>query len=468
MRVAQNPAVLLAILVLSAMMMIFNETTVAVALPAIMAEFGVSADVAQWLLTGFLLTMAVVIPTSGFLIDRLTTRTLYFLSMALFLAGSVIAALAPAFWVLIAARVIQAAGTAVMIPLLFTVTLNVVSPQRRGTVMGLNAVVISVAPALGPTLAGLVLSRWTWHHIFWVMVPLPALLLALAIVVMPNVGEVRKTPLDALSVLLSVFAFGGLVYGLSTFTQLVTGESVAPGIAVGVGVVVTAIFAARQRRLAKVDKALLNLNALRYRDFTLSLVAIVVVFGSFLGTVNLLPMYLQGALGLSTVVTGLILLPGGVAQGIASPIAGRIFDAVGTRPIAIPGAILLAAAQVTLWLTLGEDTPQWLIVVTLILTNIAMAMVMTPLMTASLSALPQPLYSHGSAILNTLQQLGGAAGTAVFIGIMSLGVAGGASQAEAAPVSFVAGIVASIIALAAVSFVGGKRKTVTVESSAPR
>ncbi len=464
----QNPAVLLAILVLSAMMMIFNETTVAVALPAIMAEFGVSADVAQWLLTGFLLTMAVVIPTSGFLIDRLTTRTLYFLSMALFLFGSVLAALAPAFWVLIAARVIQAAGTAVMIPLLFTVTLNVVSPQRRGTVMGLNAVVISVAPALGPTLAGLVLSKWTWHHIFWVMVPIPSLLLVTAIFVMRNVGEVRKTPLDVFSVVLSVFAFGGLVYGLSTFTQLVTGDSVAPGIAVGVGVVFTAIFAARQRRLAKKDKALLNLNALRYRDFTLSLVAVIAVFGSFLGTVNLLPMYLQGALGLSTVATGLILLPGGVAQGIASPIAGRIYDAVGTRPIAIPGALILAASQATLWLTLGEDTPQWLIVATLICTNVAMAAVMTPLMTASLSALPQPLYSHGSAILNTLQQLGGAAGTAVFIGIMSLGVAGGASQAESASTSFGAGIVASIIALAAVSFVGGKRKTVTVESSEPR
>ena len=464
----QNPAVLLAILVLSAMMMIFNETTVAVALPAIMAEFGVSADVAQWLLTGFLLTMAVVIPTSGFLIDRLTTRALYFLSMALFLAGSVLAALAPAFWVLIAARVIQAAGTAVMIPLLFTVTLNVVSPQRRGTVMGLNAVVISVAPALGPTLAGLVLSRWTWHHIFWVMVPIPSLLVVIAIVVMRNVGEVRKTPLDAVSVLLSVFAFGGLVYGLSTFTQLVTGESVAPGVAVVVGVVFTALFVARQRRLAKADKALLNLDALRYRDFTLSLVAVIAVFGTFLGTVNLLPIYLQGALGLSTVATGLILLPGGVAQGIASPIAGRLYDAAGTRPIAIPGALILAASQATLWFALGDNTPQWLIVTTLIFTNVAMALVMTPLMTASLSALPQPLYSHGSAILNTLQQLGGAAGTAVFIGVMSLSVAGGASQTQSASLSFGAGVVASIIALAAVSFVGGKRTTTTVESSAPR
>jgi len=156
-----NPAVLLGILVFSAMMMIFNETTVSVALPAIMQEFAVSADVAQWLLTGFMLTMAVVIPTTGFLIERLSTRTLYFAAMGLFIGGSVLAALSPAFVVLILARFVQAAGTAVMIPLLFTVTLNVISPQRRGTVMGLNAVVISVAPALGPALAGAVLNAYT-------------------------------------------------------------------------------------------------------------------------------------------------------------------------------------------------------------------------------------------------------------------------------------------------------------------
>lgn len=463
-----NPAMLLGILVLSAMMMIFNETTVAVALPAIMEEFAVSADTAQWLLTGFMLTMAVVIPTSGFLIDRLTTRALYFLSMVLFIGGSVLAALSPTFVVLLVARVIQAAGTAVIIPLLFTVTLNVVSPRRRGTVMGWNAVVISVAPALGPTLAGVVLSALTWHHIFWVMVPVPSLLLIAGVFVVRNVGETRATPLDVLSVVLSVFAFGGLVFGLSTFTQLLTGASVIPGVAVAVGVVFTAIFVARQRRLAKDDRALLDLGALAYREFTLSLIAVVAVFATFIGTVNLLPMYMQGALGLTTVATGLVLLPGGVAQGVASPIAGRIYDAAGTRILTIPGAILMGVAQAGLWWALDDHTPRWIIVTMLILANMAMAMVMTPLLTESLSALPNALYSHGSAILNTLQQLGGAAGTAVFIGVMSLQVAGGATQAEGSAAAFVAGIGASIIALAAVCFVGRKRRTHTVESSAPR
>lgn len=463
-----NPAVLLGILVFSAMMMIFNETTVSVALPAIMQEFAVSADVAQWLLTGFMLTMAVVIPTTGFLIERLSTRTLYFAAMGLFIGGSVLAALSPAFVVLILARIVQAAGTAVMIPLLFTVTLNVVSPQRRGTVMGLNAVVISVAPALGPALAGAVLNAYTWHHIFWVMVPVPVLLVVCAFFFMRNVGETRSTPLDLPSVGLSVLAFGGLVYGLSTFTQLLTGESVAPAIALAVGIAFTVVFVRRQRRLAARHRALLDFGAFRYRDFTCSIIAVVFIFGAFLGTVNLLPIYMQGALGLSTLLTGLLLLPGGVAQGIASPIAGRIYDAVGTRPLAVPGAILMGASQAALWLLLGEDTPAWVIVVSLIAVNVAMAMVMTPLLTASLSALPNALYSHGSAILNTLQQLGGAAGTAVLIGVMSLRVAAGATQAEGSASAFVAGVVASIIALAAVSLVGGRRGTVTVESSEPR
>ena len=184
-----------------------------------------------------------------------------------------------------------------------------------------------------------------------------------------------------------MLAFGGLVYGLSTFTQLLTGESVAPAIALVVGIAFTVVFVRRPRPLAARHRALLDFGAFRYRDFTCSIIAVVFIFGAFLGTVNLLPIYMQGALGLSTLLTGLLLLPGGVAQGIASPIAGRIYDAVGTRPLAVPGAILMGASQAALWLLLGEDTPAWVIVVSLIAVNVAMAMVMTPLLTASLLSL---------------------------------------------------------------------------------
>ncbi|MDK8244648.1 DHA2 family efflux MFS transporter permease subunit [Corynebacterium sp. UMB10321] len=454
-----NPVLLIGVLVVSAMMMIFNETTVAVALPAIMADFGVPADTAQWLMTGFLLTMSVAIPASGFVIQRLSTRAVYFASMALFIVGCVMAATAPSFGVLLAARVVQALGTAAMLPLLMTVTVTVVAPQRRGTVMGLNAVVMSVAPALGPTLAGFVLGAFTWHHIFWVMVPIPAAAVLLAVFALPNVGERHDAPLDILSVLLSAVAFGGLVYGLSTITALLTGESWNPLVALVIGAVFLVLFVRRQLRLAPTGRALLDLRVFTHRNFAFSVVGVFIAFGILLGTVNILPVYMQVGLGISTVATGLILLPGGIAQGVASPIAGRCYDAYGPRPLTIPGAVLMLASQWILVAILADDTPQWQLVAVLILVNVAMSMIMTPLMTVSLSSLPSQLYAHGSAALNTLQQLGGAAGTAVFIATMTMGTQATGSASDGTARAFVVGGVGMLLVVVAVCFVGGKPNT---------
>lgn len=188
------------------MVMILNETALSVALPTIMADYGIPATSAQWLLTGFLLTMGVVIPTTGFLMDKFTTRQIFLASSGVFLAGTVLAALAPAFGVLLAGRVFQAVGTALMIPTLMTVAMTLVPPQRRGSVMGIISVVISVAPALGPTVGGVILSISTWHVIFWAMVPLLGLICAAGYFRLVNVGDKRDTPLDFPSVLLSVIA----------------------------------------------------------------------------------------------------------------------------------------------------------------------------------------------------------------------------------------------------------------------
>ena len=186
----------LAVLVAAATIMILNETSLSVALPAIMAEYQVPATIVQWLLTGFMLTMAVVIPTTGFVIERFTTRQVFITACLLFIVGTVAAALAPAFIFLLAGRVIQAAGTALVIPLLMTVTMTLVPRQRRGSVMGIIAIVISVAPALGPTAGGAIVNSMTWHWVFWLMVPLIALVLLGGWWKLRNVGENRNVPLE--------------------------------------------------------------------------------------------------------------------------------------------------------------------------------------------------------------------------------------------------------------------------------
>lgn len=433
--VSQNPApkisaeviANLTILVLSAMVMILNETALSVALPTIMADFSIPATSAQWLLTGFLLTMGVVIPTTGFLMDKFTTRQIFGASTGVFLTGTVLAALAPAFGLLLAGRVLQAAGTALMIPTLMTVAMTLVPPQRRGTVMGIITVVISVAPALGPTVGGFILSMATWHVIFWTMVPLIAAISIAGYFRLVNVGERRDTPLDIPSVFLSALAFGGLIYGLSSIEKMVEGGSLADALLFLLGILALITFTVRQHRLAKVNRALLDLRPFKVRNFTLAVIAMLLMFALLLGTVNILPIYLQTSLAVSSLVTGLVVMPGGLLQGGISPIVGRIYDALGPRPLLIPGAIMFSAG---IWLMtlLTENSEVWMVIGMHVLFAVGIALMMTPLMTVSLSSLPDDLYSHGSAILNTLQQLAGAAGTAFLVAFLTSGTKSG--QAE--------------------------------------
>ncbi|MBL3698176.1 DHA2 family efflux MFS transporter permease subunit [Leucobacter luti] len=446
----------LAVLVTTAFVMMLNETTVAVALPAIMADYSISATTAQWLLTGFLLTMAVVLPATGWVLERFTTRSVFIFATVTFLAGTVAAAISPAFVVMLLARVAQAVGTAIIMPLLMTVTMTLVPPARRGTVMGLIAVVMAAGPALGPTVAGLVLSFVSWHGIFWVMVPLVAVATLIGAFKLTNIGERRAGPFDLLSMVLSVFAFGGLVYGLSSIGEILGGGADA-GIAaaiLGVGVVGLGLFVWRQIVRGRNGRALLDLRPLGVRNFTLSLVVLMALMAALLGVMNTLPLYLQGSLIVSALVTGLALLPGGLLEAVLSPIAGRLFDRVGPRPLIIPGMALVMGSL--FWLsTIDERTSVWLVVAVHVVFSVGLAALFTPVMTTALGSLPANLYSHGSAIMNTMQQLAGAAGTATMIAIysgvsadaMGAGVPETAALADGAGAAFFASAIVAVVAL---------------------
>ena len=208
-----------------------NETIIGVAVPAVMEDLHISASTAQWLSTAFMLTMAVVIPTTGFLMQRLNTRTVFILAMALFSLGTAIAAIAPGFEILLVGRVVQASGTAIMMPLLMTTVMTLVPPHARGRTMGNISIVMSVAPALGPAIGGAIVQGLHWRFIFIIVLPIAIAALVLGALRVKNVTEPRAVPLDTLSVILSAFAFGGLIYGLSSLGEAVAGSAaVAPWI----------------------------------------------------------------------------------------------------------------------------------------------------------------------------------------------------------------------------------------------
>ncbi|MFC7344344.1 MDR family MFS transporter [Saccharopolyspora griseoalba] len=439
---------LLGVLVASAFVMILNETILSVALRHLTVDLNVTTTTVQWLTSGFLLTMAVVIPTTGFLLERFTPRQVFLAAMTLFTAGTLISGVAPGFGMLLVGRVVQAGGTAVMIPLLMTTVMRLVPPERRGATMGTITIVIAVAPALGPTIGGAVLNWLSWRWMFFIVLPLSVFALAVGFLHMKLDSETRSVPLDVLSVLLSALGFGGLLYGLSSIGESGGEALVPPWAPIAVGVLGLVAFVTRQLRLQRKERALLDLRPFTHRPFVVALVLAALLFMCLLGAAAvLLPLYLQTVLGVSTFVSGLAVLPGGLMMGLMGRPVGRLFDKLGARPLVIPGA---AAMATSLWLftTLGPDSSVYTVVGFHVLLMVGLGLMMTPLMTESLSILPDHLYSHGSAILATLQQVAGAFGTAVFVTVAAVASQRGDGVPDASGLQ-IAFVVAGVIGLLA-------------------
>ncbi|WP_343883972.1 MDR family MFS transporter [Glutamicibacter uratoxydans] len=410
----------IAVLIVSSFVVILNETIMNVALPVLMEEFRVTPDAIQWLSTIFMLTMAVVIPMTGFLLQRFSTRKVFVLAIGLFTLGTTLAALSPGLGILLVARVIQACGTAIMMPLLMTTILDLVPAERRGVLMGNVSIVISVAPAIGPTLSGLILQYLSWRFMFIVIIPIALAALVIGTPRLSNEVGDDAAPLSVPSLLLAIPGFGGLVYGLSGLSAGVT--------PMGLGILAVAVlclvgFVLLQLRLQHDDKALLDLRSLNFRDFTLSLVLMMCSMISLFGVIILLPLFFTNVLGIETLTTGLIMLPGGLLMGLLAPMVGKLYDKVGPRPLIVPGAIVLLAALLGYAVILDAQTPIWLLVVMHLVMSLGLAFIFTPAFTTALNPLPHHLHSHGSALLSTLQQLAGAMGTALIVGVVAASTA---------------------------------------------
>ncbi|MBS1907501.1 MAG: multidrug efflux MFS transporter [Actinobacteria bacterium] len=422
------------VLLAAAFVAILNETTMNMAIPHLIDDLSITPLAAQWVTSAFMLTMAVVIPTTGFLLQRFTTRQMFLTALTLFSAGTLLAAVAIGFPMLLAGRIVQASGTAIMMPLLMTTVMNLVPPSSRGRMMGRVSIVISLAPAIGPTLAGFLLDHFSWRSIFVVVLPIALVAMFIGWRWLTNVGEQTHAPLDPLSIVLSAFGFGGLVFGLSQIGELSGGEGspVPMIIAVVVGVIGLVLFLSRQIILQRKDDALLDLRVFASRDFSLSMAQMFLLSLAFFGAITVLPLFLQKGLSLGTTEAGLVVLPGALVMGLLGPVIGRIYDARGTRILLIPGSIL-AASMLWLFTTLGTGTPVWMVVIAQALLSTGLALSFTPLFTASLASLTPRFYSYGSAVISTIQQVAGAAGIAVMIAVFTVVVnANGGTESPSA------------------------------------
>lgn len=453
-RVNARNKLVISLLLVSTFVVILNETIMSVAIPVLMEDLHVEASAAQWLTTAFMLTMAVVIPITGFLLQRFHTRNIFMAAMVLFSTGTLISALAPGFEILVVGRVVQASGTAIMLPLLMTTVMTLVPPTSRGKTMGNISIVMSVAPAIGPTISGLILNSLDWRWIFWLVLPIAIAALVLGASRIQNVTEPRKFPIDIASVMLSGFAFGSLIYGLSSLAEAARGATVLPvWLPFVVGGVSLTLFILRQTRLQKDDQALLDLRVFVTTTFTASTVMMALSMLALFGTIIVLPIYVQKVLELEPLATGLLLLPGGLLMGLLGPIVGRIYDRRGPTVLVVPGSIFVSIA---FWgmSTLGTDTPFVLVLAAHLTLSVGLALLFTPVFTSALGSLRPHLYSHGSAIIGTVQQLAGAAGTALFVTVMTAQTVA-LSRTGLSETSALAGGIRAAFLLGAIISVGG-------------
>ena len=393
---------------------LFSETALNMALGNLMIEFDVVSSTVQWITTGYLLTMGILIPVSALLIQWFSTRQLFVASLLFSIAGAIVSGMAPIFEVLLLGRVIQAIGTGLLIPLMFNTVLVIFPIHKRGTIMGLVGLVMMSAPAIGPATAGLIIEVLSWNWILWLLIPFLLFSLVYGLLFVQNVTTLTKPKIDVLSILLSTIGFGGIVYGFSVAGHKGWGSPVVISTLI-IGLMSLIIFSSRQFKL---DKPMLDLRTLKYPMFTLALLSVSATFMIILSSMILLPLYLQIGLGLTALTAGLILMPGGALNGILSPVAGRVYDMYGPKWLLTPGFIIMI---IMLWL-LSNVTTETTIPMAIFLHSglmIGVTFVMMPVQTHGLNALPKNLYPDGTALINTLLQVSGSIGTALAITIMS-------------------------------------------------
>lgn len=406
---------------------LYSEAALNIALPSLMGVFDIPATVVQWLTTGYILAVGVVLPMFGLLVRWIPTRKLVVTAIVLFLVGATIAATAPSFAILLTGRIIQGVATGIMLPLVFNTAIAVYPVSRTGTAMGTIGLVVMFAPTVSPVIAGLLLDRLDWTWIFWSMVPVLLGALLISLVFLKDVRELSRPKVDALSLVLSTVGFGGLVLGLS-----LGGDSQWKGIegpaAIIIGLLAIGFFAHRQIRH---DHPMLDIRSFRVPTFTLSTVVIFINNAIMMGAIFLLPMYLQDAKGTTVLAAGLLMLPGGLVNGVMSAISGRISDVVNPR-VLIRLGLAASVVATALLSVLDADSPLFLAVVAHCVLMIGIPLTMTPTQTLGLRSLPPILSSDGSTIISTLQQIGAATGTALGASLLAAGMLATSGDAAAA------------------------------------
>lgn len=397
---------------------VLMQTSLGTALPTLMESFDINLATAQQATTWFLLANGIMIPVSAYLTTKVPTRWLYMTAFTIILLGMAVSVLTPArpeMWhMFLVGRILAAMGVGITMPLMQVVMVNIFPADERGAAMGLGGLVVGMGPAIGPVLSGWILE--SPHHILGMTLPntwqsifyFPMLVLGISLLfsgflikdVVPN----KDIKLDFISLIESIIGFGLFLWGftnVAAFGWLDATNVVLPIVA---GTLFIAIFIRRQLHL---DEPFLNVRVFQNKQFALTTLAIMMSMMAMMGVEMMLPTYLQNVHGMNAFHSGLVLLPGALVMGIMSPIAGRVYDRIGSRRLAAVGFSILAIGTLP-FVFLTVEAPAQYITALYALRMFGIAMVMMPLTASAMGSLPPEQASHATASNNTARQISSA------------------------------------------------------------
>lgn len=440
-----------------------NATLVTPALPAIMRDTSIETTTAQWLVSGYSLAGAVAIPLSAYVMGRFSVRRIYLFGVAAFGFGSLLVAVAPGFPLMLVGRFVQAICSGIVLTMVSSVILLIFPREKRGSAMGVVGLVLGFAPAIGPSLAGILIDTIGWRAIFGLVAAISALIVIAAVFALDNYGDFKRIRFDGISVLLSTLGLLGVLYGISTLGS--SENYILPIVMIVAGSVLVLIYAKRQLGL---KESMLDVSILKYKEYRIAALTVALLQAALIGTETILPLYIQNVLGKTATVSGISLLPGALSGAFASMFAGRLFDKYGVRKPSILSLAIVVIAAIG-YMTLASASPIIFVVVTYFLMGMGAMGLMTPLNTWGVNALPNEAIRHSQAMTNILTQIAGAFGTALLVTVSSMASSASAMEVgvERTFVGFHAsfitvGIMVAIVAFSVLVFVRNKKKSASV------
>lgn len=424
------------------------STALTTILSPVMNSFNIDASMGQWLTSSYSLVMGIMMPLTAYLINSVSTKKLYIISVGLFIVGLIFCIFATKFEIMLLGRLIQACGAGILTAMTQVIALTIFPVEKRGAAMGWYGLAVGVAPVIAPTLAGIISDRIGWRMFFVLVLAIAIISFIIAVFVFEDVLETKKQKLDIVSFIYSICGFGGITLMVSNLSSGNWGSISFITIS-SVGIIGMILFLHRQLHL---EEPFLEIKLVKNKIFSLSLIGSILLYFIVFGSSVMTPLYVQSIKGYSATISGFVTLPGALVMALISPIAGKIYDRIGIRKLYISSALLLLIGCVGMS-RITMNTSIWWACVLNVFRYAAIGCILTPIVTWGVNNIESSLTSHGTALINTLRTIAGAIGSVVFVGIMTSVAANSSSvnlneaQLEGMSTAFVGMAIVSIIFL---------------------